>query len=147
MHHRSISRAVAIAAAALLSTTIGCGGNNDDVTGPAPPTSVTVPFGPDTLTHNGAKTFSFSVKVSGGISAQLVDWEPNTMLPVGMSLGTWNGSVCQVVLDLPAAVQGSAIDGSTNTPGDFCVRIYDAFGNIVDPQTFVIHVAYFQPAQ
>jgi hypothetical protein len=51
------------------------------------------------------------------------------------------------VLDLPKAVQGSEIDGSTNTTGDFCVRIYDALGNIATPQTFVIHVSYFQPGQ
>lgn len=142
--HRSITGIIVFGVAALLFTTAGCGGSSDDdLTGPSS-TSVTEPFGPDILSLNGARTYSFTVTASGGITAQLINWEPNPNLPVGLSLGTWNGSICQVVLDAPKAVQGTVVVGQTNATGDFCVRIYDADGTIVNPQTFVVHVTYQQ---
>jgi hypothetical protein len=143
--HRSIAGVIAFGVAALLFTTAGCGSSDDELTGPSS-TSVTVPFGPDILTLNGARTYSFTVTATGGISAQLISWEPNATLPVGMSLGTWNGSICQVVLSNDQSVQGSLVVGQTNTPGDYCVRIYDADGKIVEPQTYVIHVTHQQAA-
>jgi hypothetical protein len=145
--HRAVSRIATFAVAALLFTTIGCGSSDEDPTGPPTSTSVTTPFGPEILTRNGAKTFSFTVTASGGITAQLVGWEPIATLPVGLSLGTWNGSICQIVLANDKSVQGSVVVGQTNATGDFCVRIYDSDGTIVDPQTFVIHVSYQQASQ
>jgi hypothetical protein len=137
--HRTICTAVAAVAIGLLAA--GCSSSDDDLTAPPTSTSVTEAFC-GTLTLNGAKTHTFTVTASGGITAQLTDWMPDPNLQVGLSLGTWNGSLCQVVIDHPNATQGQVVAGQTNATGDFCVRIYDAFGTIVDPQTYTIAVSY-----
>lgn len=96
------------------------------------------------LTLNGATTYPFSVTAAGGITAQLTSLQPDQLKPVGLSLGTWNGSVCQVPPGLfnDKAIQGSVVIGETQTVGDFCVRIYDAAGTVVDPETYVIEVSH-----
>jgi len=135
--HRLISRLVLLVAVSL--TVSGCGGNsNDSVVAPPPPTLTETFTG--TLTLNGATTFSFNVTGSGDMRAQLTTLSPDSTKPVGLSLGTWNGSICQVILPNDNAIQGSVVDGRASTTGSFCVRIYDAAGTVVDPQSYVIDV-------
>jgi hypothetical protein len=76
------------------------------------------------------------------MTAQIVDLQPDGQSPVGISLGTWNGSICQIVLANDVAIQGSVVLGATNTAGDFCVRIYDAAGSVAREQTYVIEVTF-----
>jgi len=142
---RSIVRATPFALVLFLST-VACSSNNDsDITAPATSTTVNQSF-QGTLTLNGARTEHFTVTASGSISAQLVGWDPNPNQLVGLSLGTWNGSLCQIVIDHPAAYLGQLVVGQTNATGDFCVRIYDAYGTIVTPQNYTILVEYQQAA-
>jgi hypothetical protein len=135
--HRLIYRLVPIVAASLIM--IGCGNSEDDSTVAPPPPTITETF-TGTLTLNGAASYPFTVTGSGGIEAQLTTLTPDSTKPVGLSLGTWNGSICQSTLFHDNAVQGSVVDGSTTTTGSFCVRIYDAAGTVVDPQTYTISV-------
>jgi hypothetical protein len=132
-----IYRLVPIVAASLIM--IGCGNSEDDSVVAPPPPTVTETF-TGTLTLNGAASYPFEVTGSGGMEAQLTTLMPDSAKPVGLSLGTWNGSICQTVLAHDSAVQGSLVDGTTTTTGSFCVRIYDAAGTVVDPQTYVINV-------
>jgi hypothetical protein len=125
-----------------------CGGGEDDTpTGP-PPTSTENRTFSDVLTLNGARTYTFTVTATGSITAQLTSlaWEDpaitDPVVPVGLSLGTWNGSICQIVLDNPATTSGQVVVGQTTALGDFCVRIYDAAGKVVKPEKFVIDVFY-----
>jgi len=67
---------------------------------------------------------------------------PDATKPVGLSLGTWNGSICQIVLDNPNSVQGSLVIGASSATGSFCVRIYDAAGTVVNPQMYTIDVQH-----
>jgi hypothetical protein len=135
--HRLISRLVLLVAVSLIAS--GCGGNsNDSVVAPPPPTLTETFTG--TLTLNGATTFSFNVTGAGDMRAQLTTLSPDGTKPVGLSLGTWNGCICQVILPNDNAIQGSVVDGRASTTGSFCVRIYDAAGTVVDPQSYVIDV-------
>ena len=93
-----------------------------------------------TLTLNGAVTHPFTVARTGGITVQLVSLQPDFTKPVGVSLGTWNGSICQIVLANDASIQGSLVVGSASAVGDFCVRIYDASGTVIQPQTYTLEV-------
>lgn len=128
--------------AALLCGAVGCGGSDELPTEPPPTTSVTVSFA-DVLTPNGARTHTFTVTGAGGITALLADLDPEgSAKPVGLSLGTWNGSICQIVLANDASIQGSVVVGQTTAIGDFCVRIYDAAGTLVGPQPYVIEVSH-----
>jgi hypothetical protein len=137
--HRLISRLVPLFALSLFVS--GCGGSNNDPVAPPPPPSVISNFS-GTLTLNGAATYSFTVTAPGGINAQLTSLQPDSAKPVGFSLGTWNGSICQIVLRNDASIQGSLVVGSASAAGDFCVSIYDAAGNVVQPQTYVIDVEH-----
>ena len=45
--------------------------------------------------------------------------------PVGLSLGTWTGSACQVVIANDNALQGAIVTGTVTSAASLCVRIYD----------------------
>jgi hypothetical protein len=135
--HRLIARLVPLIAVSLIVG--GCGNNSDDAVVAPPPATLTDTF-TGTLTLNGGTTFSFNVVGAGDMSAQLTTLDPDHTKPVGLSLGTWNGSICQLILTNDNSVQGSVVDGRASAPGSFCVRIYDAAGTVVDPQTYVIDV-------
>jgi hypothetical protein len=130
---------LAVLVIGLLVGATACGGEDDSVTAPPTSTNVTESF-TNILTLNGARIHTFTVSAPGGITALLTSLIPNN--PVGLSLGTWNGSICQIVLDNPSAVQGSVVVGQTTTTGTFCARIYDAIGSLVEPETYVLEVSY-----
>jgi hypothetical protein len=131
----------------LLLAAGACGGDDDSITEPPPTTTVTATF-PGVLTLNGARTHTFTVTAGGSITAQLTTMtmqdpdDKSPVVPVGLSLGTWNGSICQIVLDNGATNPGQVVLGQTTAIGDFCVRIYDATGTVVKPQSYVIDVFY-----
>ena len=138
--HRFFSRVIPVALSLIVA---GCGnGNTDTTTTPAPtPPTVTDSFS-GVLTLHGAVTYPFTVTGVGGISAQLTMLSPDAAKPVGLSMGTWNGSTCQIVLANDVSIQGSVVVGTTSTVGDFCVRIYDATGTVVQAETYTIEVTH-----
>src|SRR2546423_8081313 len=91
----------------------------------APSLAAAVDHFTGTLTQNGAITFPFTVSGSGAVSAVVDSVQPDSAVVFGMSLGTWNGSYCQIILANDAQVQGQAIQGSVSTAGTLCLRIYD----------------------
>lgn len=135
--HRLFSRLVPLVALALIIS--GCHSDSGDSTPTQPPPTLNDTFS-GTLTLNGATTYSFTVTGTGNITAQLTTLSPDSTKPVGLALGTWNGSICQITLPNDNAVQGSVTVGTASATGSFCVRIYDASGTVVDPQTYVIDV-------
>lgn len=94
-----------------------------------------------TLTQNGALTFPFSVSGGGTVTAIVDAVTPDSAVPIGVSLGTWNGTICQIILSNDQAVQGSSVTGSVGTAGNLCLRIYDV-GKIARPQTFAVEVGH-----
>ena len=71
----------------------------------------------------------------------LATLEPESATVVGLSLGTWNGTACAIVIANDAAVQGTIVLGQTTGSGSLCVRIFDV-GNVVDPLDFTINVIH-----
>jgi hypothetical protein len=136
-------------AVALLIVAGACGGEDDSVTAPPTSTTATDTFS-NILTLNGARVHTFTVTAGGSITALLTNLRvpvdeslpAGTPVPVGLSLGTWNGSICQIVLDNPSSLQGSVVVGQTTATGTFCTRIYDATGSVVEPQSYTIEVSY-----
>jgi hypothetical protein len=135
--HRLISRFVPIVAASLIMA--GCGNSPDESVVAPPPPTLTENFS-GTLTLNGGTTFPFAVTLAGNITAQLTTLSPDSTKPVGLSVGTWNGSICQIILPNDNSVQGSVVVGTASTTGSYCVRIYDAAGTVVNPQMYTIDV-------
>jgi len=115
--------------------------DSNTVVAPTVPDPFTDRFG-GTLNRNGGQSFSFTTGRSGNVQATLTSLAPDAALPVGLSLGTWNGTSCQIILANDKAIQGSTINGATTGAGSLCVRVYDV-GNVTDPSTYEIQVIHF----
>ncbi len=121
----------------------GCDNNDDNgtPTTPTPPNTVTETF-TGNVTKNGAVTFPFKVSANGQVSATLRELTPAPAVALGLSLGNWNGTVCQTVLANDNAVQGTFVTGNMSAAGDLCVRIYDSTGNLEGTTAFKIEVVH-----
>jgi hypothetical protein len=132
----------------------GCGDNNSNntPTGPGPvqvsqtftseddPSPAATVTGP--LNPNGGRTHAFTVQQAGTVTATLTGLGPDETITVGLSLGTWNGQVCQVILRNDAAKVTNTITGAAQQTGNFCVSIYDV-GQLTGPTTYSIVVTHF----
>jgi hypothetical protein len=125
---------------------IGVAGCDDDDT----PTTPTLPNNPGTpltftetftgaLNTNGGATSPFTAKTGGTITATLTTIAPDATIPVGISLGTWTGSACQVVIANDNALQGAIITGTVTSAASLCVRIYD-IGRVTSAVNYTITV-------
>lgn len=119
----------------------GCGDDSttDIPTGPTP-VAVTETFS-GTLNPNGGLTHPFAVQQTGSVSATLSTVSPEGTT-IGLSLGTWNGQTCQIILANDNAVQGNSVVGSATSTGTFCARVYDV-GKLAGLTDYEISVTHF----
>jgi hypothetical protein len=110
-----------------------CGSNNSSSAttpiGPSLPTVLTETFS-GTLTHNSAYTHPFSVTGAGSVTVFLISSAnagngADNQIPLGVSLGTWNGASCAIVIANDNVSPGSSITGTATAAGNLCVRVYD----------------------
>jgi hypothetical protein len=109
-----------------------CGGNSSSSTtptSPSLPTVLTETFS-GTLTHNAAYTHPFSVAGAGSVTVFLISSTNasnlgDNQIPLGVSLGTWNGATCAIVIANDNVAPGSSITGTATAAGNLCVRVYD----------------------
>lgn len=136
-----MSRLQILTVVVIATAAAACG--DPSITTPTPilPSTVTDTYS-GTLNQNGAANFSFVTSQSGNVRAILTALQPDSTLLVGLSLGTWNGTSCQIVLADDKATQNSSIVGTASNAGSLCVRIYDV-GNVIDPATYEIQVIHF----
>jgi hypothetical protein len=98
-------------------------------TTPTQPTILTETFS-GALTRNAAYTHPFSVMDAGTVSVFLITSADaanpgNNQIPLGVSLGTWNGATCAIVIANDSVSPGSSITGQATAAGNLCVRVYD----------------------
>jgi hypothetical protein len=60
---------------------------------------------------------------------------------MGLALGTWNGSACQLVITKTDAAEATVITGAVSALGSLCVYIHDV-GNLVRPTEYEIEVTH-----
>lgn len=108
-------------------------------TDPTPITPTTDTFS-GTLTRNGASVHEFNVNAAGTITATLTTLS-DAELTVGVALGTWNGTACQVVIANDRARAGAIVTGQTSSFGQLCLRIYDV-GNVTTPVDYEATVTH-----
>jgi hypothetical protein len=130
---------------ALVSLMVVASACTDDIstpppTQPTPPTTVTETF-TGTLGRNDAETKPFTVASSGTVLARLNNVDPDDTLAIGLSLGTWNGTACQIVMANDNATEGALITATVSSAGRLCMRVYD-IGSIVDPITWEVEVLH-----
>jgi hypothetical protein len=120
----------------------GCGGSDNTPTAPTEPTPVlTTETFSGTITVNGAQTHPFAVSRAGTVSAQIKTLSDETVV-IGISLGTWNGAACQIVIANDAAVLGNAVTGTAQSTGQFCVRLYDV-GRLTAGVNYSVEVSHY----
>lgn len=128
------------AACLLLFSGMAAACSNNITTTPTTPTeSITESF-TGTLSRNGAVTHPFA-SAPGTLTATLRTLAPDGTLVVGLSLGTWNGTSCQIVLANDKATQGAVVVGNASTTTSLCARIYDV-GSVVEPVSYQIDVVH-----
>ena len=108
-------------------------------TGP-PPTAVTETFD-GTLTVNGAATQPFVVGTAGTVVVRIAALEPADAV-IGVSIGTWNGVTCQIVIANDNATNGASATGNATSTGNYCVRVYDV-GKLTRSVGYQITVTHF----
>jgi hypothetical protein len=123
----------------------GCD-NGSTVAAPTTPTTPTTPAVTETfsgtLTTNGANTFPFTATAGGTVTLTLTSLAPDATLAIGLSLGTWTGSACQIVLANDAAAQTAAISGTVTSAASLCARIYDPATKVTTPLTFTVTIVH-----
>jgi len=134
---RHISRAVVVS---LALGAAACGSSTSTPTTPTPNTT-TETFSA-VLTPNGAKTHTFTASAAGLIVATLTTLTPDSTAKVGLSLGTWNGSQCQIILTNDTATQGTVVTGNVSTTSGLCVRVADSTGALTHDETYTVTVAH-----
>jgi hypothetical protein len=142
MTHRLLARTLPAIALAFVATACG----SDDPTTPTTPTTpvtVTETFS-GTVNQNGAATHTFTTQASGTVTATLTALSPDSALVVGLSLGTWNGAVCQIVLANDNATQATVVTGGVSSFGSLCVRVYDV-GKITAAQPAGYEITVVHP--
>ena len=116
----------------ILGVAAACGSDNTSSTPTGPttlPTVLTETFS-GTLLKNAAYTHPFAVTDAGDVSVFLITsadaaHPDNNSVPIGVSLGTWNGAACAVVIANDNVSPGSSITGRATAAGNLCVRVYD----------------------
>ena len=134
----------ALVAALLLGALGSAACGNDTVTNPdtgQTPVSVTESY-TDTLTVNGGRTTPFTVNRAGTVTAKISALSPDDTVTIGLSLGTWNGSACQIILANDAAVLNTTITGTAQATGQFCARLYDV-GKLTAATDYTIDITHF----
>jgi hypothetical protein len=138
---RRIARGCVLAALMALA---GACGTTTTVTTPTPVTVSETFMG--TLIPASAGTFTFNTVTGGSVVATLTALGPDSTKTVGLSLGSYNGAICTIILDNFAATQGFSFNATASSVGTYCVHIYDNGSTTADavPYTFTITVSHPQ---
>ena len=137
---RSISRG---GLALLVVATLGlaaCDNTVNDNQTPTTPTETLTETFSGTINVNGAATHPFVVVGGGTVTVTLTTVAPEDAT-AGLSLGTWNGASCQIVLANDTALLGNTITGTVSSVGTLCARIYDT-GKLVGATDYTLTVVH-----
>jgi len=130
---------------AIATTLAGCGSNNNTtVTTPTTTTTTTATITETfagTLNMNGGASFPFTATAAGTVTLTLASLLPDATLPIGLSLGTWTGSACQIVIANDAAAQTAAVSGTVTAAASLCARVYDT-GKVTTPVDFSVTIVH-----
>ena len=131
------SRALLVLPLALFAA--GCADPIEFPTPPALPDPITEVFSGN-ITVNGAATHPFASTGTGTVTATLVTLSPESTTTVGLSLGTWNGAACNIIIANDAAVRTTVVTGTVTTiGGQLCVRVYDV-GQMTEATSYEVSV-------
>ena len=137
--HRTVQFIVAVILPVLAM--IGCDNPGTVPVAPTTPGVSTTESFSGSISVNGAVTYQFTSSSRGTVTATLTTVGPDATLVIGVSLGTWNGTSCQVLLANDAAAQGATVLGTVSGVGNLCLRVYDV-GKLTGPATYTVDVTH-----
>ena len=125
----------------LLLATAACDNALDSIPLTPDPVTVTETF-TGSVNINGGSTHTFFTSATGTVTATLTSLGETPPANVGLSLGTYAGSTCSLVLTNDKAVVTSIVSGTVTTlGGSLCVRIYDV-GSLTGSVPYEIRVEH-----
>jgi len=121
-----------------------CGDDTTDT--PITPTTPSTVTQTDTFTGtvaaSEAKVHVFTAR-PGLVTVTLTALGPDSTVPIGLGLGTWDLISCNAVANNPSAVQGNQLVGTVSSTANICVRVYD-IGNLTDTTANYTVTAQYQ---
>ncbi len=120
---------------------VGCDNPGTVPVTPTTPGVATTESFSGSISVNGATTYQFSATSRGSVTATLTTVGPDSTIVIGVALGTWNGTSCQVLLANDAAAQGATVLGSVSGVGVLCLRVYDV-GKLTATATYTVDVTH-----
>jgi len=136
-------RSFLVCAAAMTAALVSGACSNNTPTAPTLPEVVTTSetFS-GSININGAATHSFFTTVTGTVTATLTGLDPAETATIGLSMGTWNGATCAIVIANDKAVLTSVVTGTVSTSsGSLCVRVYDV-GSLTGQTGYEVQVVH-----
>jgi uncharacterized membrane protein (UPF0136 family) len=120
----------------------GCSSNNNTPTNPDTPDPIAiVETFAESLNVNGARTHVFRVDTVGAVTARIATLSDPSAI-VGLSMGTWNGAACQILLANDAAAMNITLTGTAQSVGQFCARVYDV-GRLTATVDYSLEVSHY----
>jgi len=107
-------------------------------TSTAPP--ITDPPYTGTIGKNNGTTFQFTSTARGSVQATVTTLDPDSAV-IGVAIGVWNGTSCQLVQVKDDAIQGSTVATTASGVGNLCLRVYDS-GKVTDPVTYSVTLVH-----
>lgn len=135
-------RSCFICAVVLTGALFASGCSDNTPTAPTQPEVVTTTETfTGTININGAATHSFFTTTVGQVNATLTVLDPADRT-ISMTLGTWNGVSCAIVIANDKAVVTSVVTGTVSTSsGSLCVRVSDV-GSLIGPTNYEVQVVH-----
>ena len=115
----------------VLALTLGaCGNSIASGTLPSLTTPITETFS-GSLTQGTSVSSQITVTANAPLTISLTDVEPLTTMGLGVSLSTWDGSLCgtPVIVQNPNSRMGATALTGTASAGTYCLTVYDS-GNL-----------------
>jgi hypothetical protein len=116
----------------------GCGSPDYGQTGPSG--TFTESFA-GTVNPGGGTTHLFSTVGSGKITATLTAVGDDNTRVVGLSLGNWNGTACNIAVANDTAFKSFPLVATVSAGGSLCARVYDSKG-VPDATTYTLEVVH-----
>lgn len=138
--HRCARNVLLLAGSLALTAAAGCS-DTTNTTLPTTPTTITTEHFSGTLTVNGGVTHQFAATQRGTVTATLISLSPDASAVIGVALGTWNGTTCQILLANDQTIVGAGAAGTVSGVGNLCLRVYDV-GKLTKPEAYAVDVGH-----
>ncbi len=93
------------------------------------------------LNPSGGTTHAFAVSSKGTITATLTAIGDDNTRVVGLALGNWTGTSCNLAAANDFAIATMPLTATVSAAGQICARVYDSQG-VPDATTYTLEVVH-----